>query len=231
MLITHRAASGAALARGLGEVLAVPPADPFAAEVVAVPAKGVERWLAQRLSHVLGTSSGDGVCANVDFPWPSTLVDEALTASSAAHADAVERWAPARSVWPLLEVMDAAVAAESWARTLARHLGADGEDTGRRLAVARRLAGMFDDYGQSRPEMLRTWAAGRDESGNGDRLDTDLRWQASSSSSAGLGEPRASRSRRHSSGCQRRSSSSRSPLPLSSRPAAQARSISGRDWP
>ena len=177
MLITHRAASGAALARGLGEVLAVPPADPFAAEVVAVPAKGVERWLAQRLSHVLGTSSGDGVCANVDFPWPSTLVDEALAASSAEHADAVERWAPARSVWPLLDVMDSAVATESWARTLARHLGADGEDTGRRLAVARRLAGMFDDYGQSRPEMLRAWAGGRDESGNGARLDDDLRWQ------------------------------------------------------
>ncbi|HTE71606.1 MAG TPA: exodeoxyribonuclease V subunit gamma, partial [Actinomycetes bacterium] len=182
MLITHRAASGAALARGLGDVLAVPPADPFAAEVVAVPAKGVERWLAQRLSHVLGTSSGDGVCANVAFPWPSTLVDEALAASSAAHADTVERWAPARSVWPLLDVIDAAVATESWARTLARHLGAatpdgGGEDTGRRLAVARRLAGMFDDYGQSRPEMLRAWAAGRDKSGNGDPLDDDLRWQ------------------------------------------------------
>jgi len=119
--------------------------EPHTADVVAVPAKGVERWLAQRLSHVLGTPSGDGVCANVDFPWPSTLVDEALAASSAAHADAVERWAPARSVWPLLDVVDDAVATESWARTLARHLGAatpdggGGEGTGRRLAVARRL--------------------------------------------------------------------------------------------
>jgi exodeoxyribonuclease V gamma subunit len=171
------------LARGLAEVLAVPPGDPFAPDIVAVPAKGVERWLAQRLSHVLGTSSGDGVCANVAFPWPSTLVDEALAASSDAHADAVERWAPARSVWPLLDVIDAAVSTESWARTLARHLGAatpdgrGGQDTGRRLAVARRLAGMFDDYSQSRPEMLRAWAAGRDETGNGDPLDDDLRWQ------------------------------------------------------
>jgi exodeoxyribonuclease V gamma subunit len=177
VLITHRAANGAALARGLAEVLAVPPADPFAAEVVAVPAKGVERWLAQRLSHVLGTPSGDGVCANVAFPWPSTVVDEALAASSAEHAEAVERWAPARSVWPLLDVIDDAVAREPWARSLARHLGVDGEDTGRRLAVARRLAGMFDDYGQSRPEMLRAWAAGRDERGNDDPLDEDLRWQ------------------------------------------------------
>jgi len=182
VLTIHRASDGADLARALAGVLAAPPGDPFAPDIVAVPAKGVERWLAQRLSHVLGTPSGDGVCANVDFPWPSTLVDEALAASSPEHADAVERWAPARSVWPLLDVVDEAVATESWARTLARHLGAatpdgGGEDTGRRLAVARRLAGMFDDYGQSRPEMLRAWAAGRDESGNGDPLDGDLRWQ------------------------------------------------------
>ncbi len=57
------------------------------------------------------------------------------------------------------------------------------------------------------------------------------RAQASSSSSAGLGVPRVSRSRRHSSACQARSASSGLPSPRSSRPAAQARSISGRDCP
>lgn len=57
MFVVHRAAEGAVLARALVEVLRTAPADPFAGEVVAVPARGVERWLAQRLSHVLG--SGD----------------------------------------------------------------------------------------------------------------------------------------------------------------------------
>jgi exodeoxyribonuclease V gamma subunit len=178
VLITHRAASGASLARALADVLAVPPADPFAAEVVAVPAKGVERWLAQRLSHVLGTDTGDGVCANVDFPWPSTLVDLALQATSTEHAEAVERWAPERSVWPLLDVIDASIPSEPWCQSLAQHLGSGAEDKGRRLTVARRLAGMYDEYGQARPEMLRAWAAGRDERGDGSPLDDDLRWQA-----------------------------------------------------
>jgi exodeoxyribonuclease V gamma subunit len=77
VLVVHRAASGAALAHGLADVLNTPPADPFANEVVAVPAKGVERWLAQRLSHVLGALARDGVCANVVFPGPSTLLDQA----------------------------------------------------------------------------------------------------------------------------------------------------------
>ena len=178
MLTTHRASSGAALAHGLADVLAVPPTDPFAAEVIAVPAKGVERWLAQRLSHVLGTSADDGVCANVNFPWPSTLVDESLAASSEEHAAAVDAWVPKRAVWALLEVIDASIPSEPWCRSLAQHLGNDAEDKGRRLAVARRLAAMFDEYGQSRPEMLRSWATGRDEDGDGRALDADVVWQA-----------------------------------------------------
>jgi exodeoxyribonuclease V gamma subunit len=113
VLVVHRSADGAALARGLAQVLATPPADPFAAEIVAVPAKGVERWLAQRLSHVLGAGDGDGVCANVTFPWPRTLLDEAVQAVSPQHADAVERWSPRRALWPLLEVVDESVP-ERW---------------------------------------------------------------------------------------------------------------------
>jgi exodeoxyribonuclease V gamma subunit len=186
VLVVHRSADGAALARGLAQVLATPPADPFAAEIVAVPAKGVERWLAQRLSHVLGAGDGDGVCANVTFPWPRTLLDEAVQAVSPQHADAVERWSPRRALWPLLVVVDASVT-EPWCRGLARHLGGGGggggevkddDDKGRRLAVASRLARLFDDYAQSRPEMLCAWATGADQWGDGRPLAEDLRWQA-----------------------------------------------------
>jgi len=178
VLVVHRAASGAVLARALADVLNKPPDDPFAREVVAVPAKGVERWLAQRLSHVLGAEAGDGVCANVVFPWPSTMLDDAVQSASGEHADAVERWSPQRSVWPLLEVVDQCAPTEPWCRALGQHLGSYGEDKGRRLAVVSRLARLYDDYGQSRPAMLRAWGDGRDERGDGTPLEPDLRWQA-----------------------------------------------------
>ncbi len=164
------------LARALAEVLSAPPADPFTPEVVAVPAKGVERWLAQRLSHVLGAGDGDGVCANVRFPWPSTLVDEAVRRASPEHAASVERWQPARAVWPLLEVIDAHLAAP-WATTLARHLAGSHAVDGRRFAVASGLARSFDTYGHARPAMMLAWAGGRDEVGDGSPLPADLRWQ------------------------------------------------------
>jgi exodeoxyribonuclease V gamma subunit len=64
----HRAVRTAELADGLGELLADPLDDPFAEEVVVVPEHGVERWLAQRLSHRLGGGpEGEGVCAGRPF--------------------------------------------------------------------------------------------------------------------------------------------------------------------
>ncbi len=42
-----------------------------------VPARGVERWLSQRLSHVLGRGrAADGVCAGIAFRNPRSLIAE-----------------------------------------------------------------------------------------------------------------------------------------------------------
>jgi exodeoxyribonuclease V gamma subunit len=90
----HRAERADVLADALAEVLARPLDDPFVAEIVAVPAKGVERWLAQRLSHHLGTPDGDGICAGVAFSSPAAIVGEVVAAAgfgggavSARHED------------------------------------------------------------------------------------------------------------------------------------------------
>ena len=71
----HRAERTDLLADGLGALLSDPLPDPFAEELVIVPAKGVERWLSQRLSHILGRADcSDGVCAGVSFRSPRSLI-------------------------------------------------------------------------------------------------------------------------------------------------------------
>ncbi len=172
MLHIHRAERADALVTGLGELLRTPSGDPFAAELVAVPTRGVERWLAQQLSHVLGARKGDGVCANVLFPSYTALLDDALVEADGEYATAVQAWDPDRAVWPLLEVIDRDAGAEPWGAVLAAHLGLGHEDKGRRLSVAGKLARLFDRYGRSRPAMLTQWAAGELD------LPDDLRWQA-----------------------------------------------------
>ncbi|MFD3424837.1 exodeoxyribonuclease V subunit gamma [Nocardia fluminea] len=176
----HRAERADALADGLGRLLGEIPADPFATEVVAVPAKGVERWLAQRLSGVLGVvgaETGDGVAANIAFPAPAALVAEVLAgASGVAPAD--DPWAGQRLVWTLLRVIDD-VAGRPWATVLARHLGLPGTDhrLGRRYSTAAHLAALFDSYAAQRPRVLLDWAAGLDTDGAGGPVPEDLAWQ------------------------------------------------------
>ena len=174
----HRAERADVLVDALGEVLAVPLADPFATEVVCVPTPGVERWIAQRLAHRLGAGRGDdGVCAGVEFPSPARFVAEAL-----GRPGRDDPWVPSRAVWPLLAVLETAVA-EPWAAVLADHLGpasdADADDTrrSRRWSTARRLAGLFARYAADRPAMLEGWAAGRDLGPDLQPLPADRAWQ------------------------------------------------------
>ncbi len=183
MLLIHRSERADALVAALGQVLRHPTGDPFEPAVVAVPSRGVERWLAQQLSHTLGAGpDGDGICANVVFPSYARFLDDAAAAADDDYHDAVERWSAERVVWPLLAVIDRCAPAEPWCRELATHLGAapDGTYThaGRRFAVAGKLAGLFERYGRARPQMIRDWRAGRDEQGDGSPMPDDLRWQA-----------------------------------------------------
>ncbi|MEJ3656383.1 exodeoxyribonuclease V subunit gamma [Actinomycetes bacterium KLBMP 9759] len=169
-LHVHRAERADALARALGELLAEPLPDPFTAEVVAVPAKGVERWLAHRLSHRLGVGAdgADGVCAGVTFPSPASVVADAI-GEAVGFDPSDDPWAPARSVWPLLEVVDASLH-ERWCAPLRSHLATDGGRPGRRYATARRIAELFASYAAHRPQMLLEWQAGGAVAG-------DLAWQ------------------------------------------------------
>ena len=76
MLHVHRSDRADGLIEALRELLADPPADPFAPELISVPTRGMERWLTQRLSV------GLGICANVEFPFPRKLTGDAVAAAS-----------------------------------------------------------------------------------------------------------------------------------------------------
>jgi exodeoxyribonuclease V gamma subunit len=145
-------------------------ADPFAPEVVAVPTRGVERWVTQQLAQ------RHGVCANVRFPSPRAIADEAVAAASGLDPRE-DPWRPERAAWPLAELI-AAHAHEPWLATLRRHLDGAADPDGRRLGVARRLAARFDRYGRHRPEVVLAWMAGRLVDEAGAPLPADLAWQA-----------------------------------------------------
>lgn len=169
----HRAERSDRLVAGLADLLSDPLPDPFASEVVAVPTRGVERWLAQQLSNRLG------VCAGVEFPSVRRLVADAVSPVSEIDPDE-DPWHPAQAVWPILAILDAA-RDDAWAGLLWSHLRTGLTDEtrgGRRWLTARRAAVLFARYSSERPELLDRWRRGEDVDSAGRPLATDRAWQA-----------------------------------------------------
>lgn len=181
----HRSDRPEALAEEFAALLRSAPADVFAPELVVVAARGVERWLAQQLSHSLGSTVGDdGVCAGLQILAPQSLISLLL------GRDRDDPWQADHLVWPVLAAIDELVGSEQFA-ALTDHLGAGPPITddpaaewqrkarqSRRYAVARRVAGLFASYARERPQLVADWAAGKDTDGQGDELPDDFRWQS-----------------------------------------------------
>lgn len=165
----HRSERTDTLLAGMAGLFAQTTNDPFTREAVAVPTPGIERFITQCLGQVLGTSPGrvDGVCANVIFDSPSTLVARVIAEATGISPDA-DPWAPRRLVWHVLSAIDTAIT-ESWAASLATYLRADRAD--RRFALASHVTELFTSYARQRPGLLLEWLAGADT------VPDDLAWQ------------------------------------------------------
>ncbi|HSZ35854.1 MAG TPA: exodeoxyribonuclease V subunit gamma, partial [Acidimicrobiales bacterium] len=166
MLHVHRSDRADDLVAQLAELVAVPLPDPMQAEVVSVPTQGIERWLSQRLSGHLGTSpdAHDGVCANVNFPFPGSLISGALAQASGIDPKA-DPWLPERAVWPLMEVVEEHFADPRLA-PLVKHIeNSETVEGSKRFSSIRHVADLFDRYAIHRPDMVQRWAAGSPQLG------------------------------------------------------------------
>ncbi len=183
VLQIHRSERADAIADALAAILAQPAGDAFAAEIVAVPTRGMERWLSQRMSGALGARPGraDGICANIAFPFPGRLIGGALGAVFGVDP-ADDPWRCERLLWPLVGVVDGC-RSEPWIAPLTAHRGRDGsareaDPHARKLARVQRVAELYDHYATWRPTMLRAWARGETSDGSGRRLPGANAWQA-----------------------------------------------------
>ncbi len=155
MLILHQSNRLELLAEALAEVLREPLASPLAPEIVAVQSNGMARWLRMRLADRLG------VCANVDFPLPSSL---AWKLFGRILPDVPDRSPYDREilVWRLMGMLPGIVGGDAFA-PLRAYL-ADADDDLRRYQLAGRIADLFDQYLVYRPDWILDWERGGGES-------------------------------------------------------------------
>lgn len=147
----------AALVDPLVEVLAAIPDDPFAAQTVAVPGEGVRSWLTWQLSRRL--EGGQGVVANIDWIFPSAIVNRSL-----GLTDQPDPWTVDTLTWAVHHV-------------LSTHMLDGVANLRPDLSRSRTIADLFDRYGTRRPGMVAAWERGRDVDALGRPLAEAQRWQ------------------------------------------------------
>lgn len=172
MLHVERSNRTERLLEGLADRLIAPGRDPLTPATVVVQGPGMERWIAQQVAR------RHGVCANVEFLFPRAFLERAfesvlagLDAGVGGDPEAAKAWEPSRLAWSIARALGA-LADEAEFAAVARHLDRDDGEW-RRVQLAARLAALFDQYLDYRPEWMIEW------SGDGPLPDApEIRWQA-----------------------------------------------------
>ncbi|MEW8027216.1 MAG: exodeoxyribonuclease V subunit gamma [Candidatus Thiodiazotropha sp.] len=149
------------LAARLADLLAEPASEPLRQEQVIVQHPGMARWLSLQIADHLG------ICANLSFPLPATLVWQ-LFHTLLPDVPDYDRYQPKRLTWriySLLRDID-----EKW-KDPSVTLYLAGADDIKRFQLAQQLAMLFDRYLIYRPDWIIKWQQG-ETAAEGDK------WQA-----------------------------------------------------
>lgn len=180
-ILIHRADHPRLLVDELCESLARVPEDPLRPELISVPTNGIQRWLSERIAlNFAARGVGDGIAANIEWPYPGTLVRRVLTQIPGMETT-VAAWR-GREAERHIELVITENLGEPWMELLDRFVrsGPGGEatvDDAQRLRAARKIRRLFGDYSRRRPAMIRAWARDEDVGPDGAPIAVDAAWQ------------------------------------------------------
>src|SRR5436190_1766110 len=141
-----------ALAERLVAALDVRSDTPLVAETVVVPNFGMARWLS------LAIARAHGVCANVRFDLPAKFVWDVLARVVGPRAE-IDVFDPTVLGWRVFDALGNLEPGPGFA-ALRAYVAAPSDRP--RYELARRIAGVFDQYLVYRPDWIRRWEEGGD---------------------------------------------------------------------
>lgn len=163
----------------LAHDLGTAPLSPLEDEIIVTQSQGMSKWIRLELAR------RHGCAASLRMPFPAAFCYDILArreAARRAHSGS-HAGAPAASIdesftrdiliWRIQDLLQSGLTSDPALRPLVAFL-ADG-DARKRLGLAERLAGRFDDYQMYRPDVLLQWEEG---SVADSPHDAQTRWQA-----------------------------------------------------
>ena len=126
-------------------------------EVIAVPNRGMGRWLSMSLAQRVG------ICAGVQLPFPRKMLQQALREVLGEEGCPHPGWESNALAWHVLAALDSLIERPEFSpiRSYLESTGASDELLDRqRLLLARRISVTFDRYITQRPLLARQWSEG-----------------------------------------------------------------------
>lgn len=137
------------LLKTLLDVMAMEGSDPFIPETVMVQNPGMAIWLQRNMA------AKNGICAGIDFLFPRRVIQKVFAVVLGEEARELKAYDPARLLWMILSLLETHIEHPELAQ-LARYLKHDPGDR-KRVQLAQRIAGVFDEYALYRPQMVVGW--------------------------------------------------------------------------
>jgi exodeoxyribonuclease V gamma subunit len=163
-MFVHRSNRMETLVDALAEVVRQPLADPFAADCIIVQGQGMERWLSMELARRFG------VWANPDFPFPRRFIERTFKAVLDPPGERRDPYQPEVLVWTIADLLPGLLDRRELdevraylARTADHSPTRPAADADFHLiALAGRIATVFDQYALFRPQWTAEWENGGD---------------------------------------------------------------------
>lgn len=143
------------LVEQLAQTIRQPLDNIFNPEIIIVHSKGMQRWIALKLAEI------NGVCANVEFPFPNAFVDACFAKIFSDPPEERAPHDPAVMTWRIMRLLDQFEDYEAFEPI--RHYLKDDPSGLKRFQLASRLADLFDQYIIYRPQWIKDWNSGADD--------------------------------------------------------------------
>lgn len=153
MFVLHQSNRVENLFRQLVCLTDTPLADILTPEIVVVQSQGMARWLSLELARA------QGVCANIDCPFPAAFIWRLLESSFDHQGPSL--YEPEIMRWSVMELL-LTIGDRPGFGQVAAYLQGEGPEL-RRYHLAGRIATLFDQYLVYRPDWIEAWSAGEGE--------------------------------------------------------------------
>ena len=142
------------LAENLAHLVKTPGSSALDAEIIVIQSSGMARWISLELAR------HNGICANIQFPFPNTFLEEISKKVLPGFQEPVS-FDPDRMIFKIMKVIPECIHLPGF-EGLKAYLAEDDTHL-KRLQLSSKLADIYDQYQVFRPEMILEWEQGTEE--------------------------------------------------------------------